>query len=89
MDTSKGLIKVGSATVESSQQLNCLVIVMDNRLVWDRQVDKAITESQKALQAVWLVGKFFNKDETVKLVTSLVFSGGRIFSQSGNELILS
>jgi len=74
MDTSKGSIKVGSETVESSHQLNCLGIVMDNRLVWDRQVDKAITESRKALQAVRLVGKFFNKDETIKLVTSLVYS---------------
>ena len=74
MDTSKGAITVGNVCVESSHQLSCLGIIMDNRLSWDKQVDKAITESRKALQAVRVVRRFFNREETVKLVTSLVYS---------------
>jgi hypothetical protein len=76
MDTSKGSIKVGSATVESSHQLNCLGIVMDNRLVWDRQVDKAITESRKALQAVRLVRKFFNRLDAFVFIRQNVYKCG-------------
>ena len=74
MDTSKGKIGVGNIRVESSQQLGCLGVLLDNRLTWDRQIDKATTDSRKALQAVKIVRKYFNKEETVKLVTSLVFS---------------
>ena len=39
MDTSKGAITVGNVRVESSHQLSCLGIIMDNRLSWDKQVD--------------------------------------------------
>jgi hypothetical protein len=74
MDTSKGTLTVGNVRVESSHQLSCLGILMDNRLSWDKQVDKAITESRKALQAVRVVRRFFNREETKKLVTSLVYS---------------
>ena len=52
MDTSKGALTVENMRVESSHQLSCLGVIMDNRLLWDKQVDKAITESRKALQAV-------------------------------------
>ena len=60
--------------MESSQQLGCLGSLLDNRLTWDKQVDKAIMALRKALQAVKLVRKYFDKEETAKLVTSLVFS---------------
>ena len=60
--------------VESSQQLGCLGVLLDNRLTWEKQIDKATTDSRKALQAVKIVRKYFNKEETVKLVTLLVFS---------------
>ena len=55
MDTSKGAIEVGNVRLESSQKLGCLGILLDNRLTWDRQINKAITDSRKALQAVKLV----------------------------------
>ena len=74
MDTSKGKIEIGNITVVSSQQLGCLGVILDNRLTWDKQIDKAITDSRKALQAVKIVRRYFSKEETAKLVTSLVFS---------------
>jgi hypothetical protein len=74
MDTSKGAMTVGNVVVKSSHQLSCLGIIMDNRLSWERQVEKSIMESRKALQAVRVVRRYFSKEETVKLVTSLVYS---------------
>jgi len=74
IDTSKGVITVGNVRVESAHHLGCLGTVFDNRLSWDGQVDKAVMDSRKALQAVKVVRKFFSSEETAKLVTSLVFS---------------
>ena len=74
MDTSKAIIRIVNISVESSHQLGCLGVIFDNRLSWDRQVEKAIMDSRRSLQAIKVVRRFFNVDEIVKLVTSLVFS---------------
>jgi len=74
MATSKATIRIGNISVESSRQLGCLGVIFDNRLSWDRQVEKAIMDSRRSLQAIKVVRRYFNMDETVKLVTSLVFS---------------
>jgi hypothetical protein len=47
---------------------------MDSRLLWDQQINKVISDSRKSLQAVKLVRKYFTTGETIKIVTSLVFS---------------
>jgi len=60
--------------VESTHHLNCLGVILDNCLMWDRQVDKVILDSRRLLQAVKLVRRYFNDEETAKLVTSLVYS---------------
>jgi hypothetical protein len=74
MDTSRATIRIGNISVESSRQLGCLGVIFDNRLSWDRQVEKAIMDSRQSLQAIKVVRRYFNMDETVKLVTLLVFS---------------
>jgi len=65
--------------VESSHQIRCLG-VLDNRLSCDRQVEKAIVESRKVLEAVKVVREYFSTEETVKLVTAMVFS--RLYNAS-------
>jgi len=73
-DTSKATLTVGNVRVESAHHMNCLGVILDNRLTWDRQVDKVIVDSRRSLQAVKLVRRYFNEEETAKLVTSLVYS---------------
>jgi hypothetical protein len=73
-DTSRAKLKLGDITVESQPQIGVLGIIIDNRLTWDQQIHKVITDSRKSLQAVRLVRSYFTKEETIKLVTSLVYS---------------
>jgi hypothetical protein len=60
--------------VGSSHQLSCLGVIFDNCLSWGRQVDKAIMDSRRSLQAIKVVRRYFSVEETAKLVMSLVYS---------------
>ena len=70
MGTSRATIKLGNVTVESQPQIGVLGIIVNNRLTWDQQTHKVITDLWKSLQAVRLVRSYF----TIKLMTSLVYS---------------
>jgi hypothetical protein len=59
--------------IKSSNSI-CLGVLLDNLLSWDRQVEKVIIESRKALQAMKVVREYFSTEERVKLVTATVFS---------------
>jgi hypothetical protein len=74
IDTSAATIQIGNSTIKSCSCMKVLGIIFDNRLQWTQQVEKAITNEKKALQAVKTIRKYFNTKETVDLVTSLVFS---------------
>ena len=74
MDTSKATFTVGNVRVDSSHRINCLGVILDNQLSWDLQIEKVITDSRRSLQAVRMVRRYFSKEETAKLVTSLVYS---------------
>jgi hypothetical protein len=74
MDTSKATLIIKNVRVESRHQIGCLGIIFDNRMSWDKQVDKAILDSRRSLQAVKTIRRFFSEEEAIKLVTSMVFS---------------
>jgi exonuclease III len=74
LDTSAATIQIGESIIESTSSIKVLGIIFDNRLQWTQQVEKAITSAKKSLQAVKTIRKFFNEEETVDLITSLVFS---------------
>ncbi len=61
--------------VESSHQIGCLGVPLplDNRQLRDGQVEKAIIELRKVLQAVKVVRKYFSTEETVKLIMATMF----------------
>ena len=73
MDTCRAKLKLGDITVESQPHIGVLGIIIDNRLTWDQQVHKVITNFWKLLQAVRLFRSYFSKEETIKLVTSFAF----------------
>ncbi len=63
MDTSKGSITVGGNVISSTSEMNVLGIVFDNRLLWDRQIDKTIRDTRRAAQALRTVRRYFSEDE--------------------------
>ena len=74
MDSSKATIKLGNVSVESQHHIRVLGIIIDNRLLWDQQINKVITDSRKLLQAVKLVRKCFSTEETSILSKSVIFN---------------
>jgi hypothetical protein len=87
MDSSKATIKMGNVSVESQHHIRLLGVIVDNCLSWDQQINKVITDSRKLLQAAKMVRKYFTLGETVKIVTSLVFS--RLYYTSEAWLLLT
>jgi hypothetical protein len=74
MDTSKGSINVGGNVIFSTSEMNILGIVFDNQLQWDKQIDKTILDTRRAVQALRTVRRYFSKDELLRLCTYLCFS---------------
>ena len=73
-DTATITITIDGQRVQSSKTINVLGITFDSKLTWGPQVTKAITESSRALNALRLIGRFFNREEKIQLVTSNYYS---------------
>jgi hypothetical protein len=73
-DTSSANIKVKDIVVNSSSTLKVLGIVFDNRLQWDKQVEKVTRETRRSLQGLNIIKRHFTEQELLTLVTSLCFS---------------
>ena len=73
-DTATITITIDGQRVQSSKTINVLGITFDSRLTWGPQVTKAITKSSRALNALRLIGRFFNREEKIQLVTSNYYS---------------
>ena len=54
--------------------MNVLGIAFDYKLNWHKQIQSAITKSTKALHAIKLISKHFNKTEIKNFLTSNYFS---------------
>jgi len=73
-DTSSANIKVKDMVVNSSSTLKVLGIVFNNRLQWDKQVQKVTRETRRSLQGLKIIKRHFTEQELIILVTSLCFS---------------
>ena len=73
-DTSSASIQVKNIVVNSSSTLKVLGILFDNRLQWDKQVEKVTMDTRRSLQGLKIIKKHFTEQETLTLVTSLCFS---------------
>ena len=58
----------------SKDSMNVLGISFDCKLNWHKQIQLAITKSNKALNAIKLISKHFNKNESKTLLTSNFYS---------------
>ena len=73
-DTSAAVIKIKDIVVHSSPVLKVLGLLVDNRLQWDKQVEKATTDARRSLQGVRLIKRHFTEAENLKLITMMCFS---------------
>ena len=73
-DTSAAEIRVKDITVKSLPVLKVLGILFDNRLQWDKQVEKVTKEARRSLQGLKIIKRHFTEMEILTLITSLCYS---------------
>ena len=67
-------IIVNGVTLTSRTNINVLGVAFDAKLQWGVQVSNAINKAKKALHAIRLIRKFFNKKELNQLLTCNFYS---------------
>ena len=73
-DTPPIVIRINDAEINSTNSMNVLGITFDSKLTWAKHVAKQVAKSNKALQAIKMIRKFFNHTEILMLLTSNFFS---------------
>ena len=67
-------IKINDVEIKSTPQINVLGVIFDNKLQWTEQVLKTIKKSNKNLNAIRMIAKFFKTDALKILITSNFYS---------------
>ena len=67
-------IRVEDTIVKTKNVMNVLGVLFDTKLTWCGQVAKSITKSEKALNAIKLIRRYFNTKELLQLLTSNYYS---------------
>ena len=68
------VLKVGETSIVTKQCINVLGVIFDSRLRWSEHVSNALKKSNKSLNALKIIRKFFSTKELIALVTSNYFS---------------
>ena len=58
----------------TKNNMNVLGVSFDSKLNWQSQVEQTIQKSRRALHAINLIKRYFNKKELLQLVTSNYYS---------------
>ena len=67
-------IDINNTKLISKNSINVLGITFDSKLNWQNQIENVITKAKKALHAIKLVRKYFNKNELLRLITANYYS---------------
>lgn len=73
-DCAPMIIKVGNDQIKSKSFMNVLGITFDSKLQWSNQVSNCVQKANKALCAIRLIRRYFNKSEILQLLTSNFYS---------------
>ena len=73
-DTRRVVIDINGSLVTSNPTINVLGVIFDSKLQWGQQIENTIMKSNKAKHAIFLIRKFFNKQELNTLLTSNFYS---------------
>ena len=60
--------------ITSKDHMNVLGITFDSKLQWHHQVKNTINKSKMALNAIYLIRKYFNKRQLLSIITSNYYS---------------
>ena len=67
-------IVLNDVTIKSEKTMNVLGVLFDSTLSWSSHISQTITKSKRALHAIKLIRKYFNKKEILNLLTSNFYS---------------
>ena len=67
-------ISINGVNLTSNRTINILGVIFDSKLSWADHVSHAIKRSNKALNAIRLIKRYFSKRELLALVTSNLYS---------------
>ena len=67
-------IDINNTKLISKNSINVLGITFDSKMNWQNQIENVITKAKKALHAIKLVRKYFNKNELLRLITANYYS---------------
>ena len=67
-------IIIDNCVLTSSKVINVLGVLFDTKLQWTEHVTLAINKSNKSLNALKLIRRYFNSKELIQLITSNYFS---------------
>ena len=67
-------LMVNDQVITSKNSMNVLGVEFDCKLNWQTHIDNAILKSKKALNAIKIIRKHFNKTELLSLITSNFYS---------------
>ena len=73
-DTPPVEIKVNNVLIKSTDNMNVLGVIFDSKLTWSKHISNQISKSARALYAIKLIRKYFNKNEILTLLTSNFYS---------------
>ena len=54
--------------------MNVLGVLIDKKLQWQAQVQNAISKSKKALHAIIIIRKYYNKEQLFNTITACYYS---------------
>ena len=67
-------VSINDINIVTSASMNVLGVQFDSKLQWCKHIETTIKKSKKALQAIYLIRKYFNKKELLMLITSNYYS---------------
>jgi hypothetical protein len=73
-DTAPVNVRVENTLVETKKSMNVLGLIFDSKLCWSEQVASAVNRSNRSLNAIKIIRKFFSTKELIDLVTSNFYS---------------
>ena len=67
-------IEINGEIVISKQTMNVLGVTFDTKLQWQPQIQNTVNKRKKALHAIKLISKYFNKAQLLTIITSCNYS---------------
>ena len=68
------VVTINNINIETKDTMNVLGVLFDSKLQWNKHIEQTVIKTRKALQAIYLIRKFFNKKELLILITSNYYS---------------